>query len=250
MRAIAALLVLLAGCGVEPLPQIVPDAGAAPLDDAGPEVLADSGRGSSSDSGISSDSGSLSDSGISPEPDASTRVDAFVGADAGPPAVDAGAPTSPDAGPPPPPDAGPPGCRADAFEANDAPAAAALVASGVGWPHARYDMTWSEGDGADWIGAELDSTGVVGMFRVHAWEEVDARSSVEVRVTCLAGLVVCRGSGATRSGATCVGRRAGDAYVDVSCNTASPAAVDVQVGAERGAADCGHRLAVILEPTI
>lgn len=254
MRSIALVALLLAACSAEPLPSFPDvDAGAEPFADAGTEIVSDSGGGLSSDSAIvAQDAGSIPDAGtapdsaIAPELDAGTApADAgtpVVREDARPPAADAGAPPSPDAGPP----VG--SCVPDAFEANDGPSSAMPVASGTGWPVTRYAMTWHVGDSADWVRADLDSTGVVGLFRVHAWEEVDARSPLEVRVTCLAGLVVCRGSSATRSGSTCVGRRDGDAFVDVACNTAAPAAVDVEVGVERGASECEHELAVILEP--
>lgn len=247
MRTTLLAALLLAACSSELEP--VPDAGTWTADastpDGGPPIvlLVDADAGAPADAGedvstrvdAGTDAGGIlpPDGGILP-PDAGTSPD-----------PDAGAPTSPDASSPPP-DAGTPvGCSPDALEPNDEPGSALLVASGTGWPASTYPMTWHEGDAADWIAADLDSTGVVALFRVHA---ADDYSMVEVRVSCRAGLVVCRGSGATRSGTTCVGRRLGNAYVDVGCNTAEPAAVDVLVGVEHDPASsaCGHELRVSL----
>lgn len=206
---------------------LVQDAGAPELDlDAGEPLPEDLDGGSE-----------VLDAGAPPEADASTRVDA-------------GAPTPVDAGPPPPvPDAGAPdaGCLPDGLEENDTPETAALVATGSGWPTATFPLTWSPGDAADWIRAELDSTDIVGLFRIHA-SDSDSRSMVEVRATCQTGVIVCRGSGAERVGATCIGRRMFNAYIDVACNTPSPAAVDILVGVERGERPCEHTTRVSLSP--
>lgn len=135
------------------------------------------------------------------------------------------------------------GCLLDAYEPNDSPAAATTAeAPAIGDVATHYAMTWHDGDPADWIAAAMPTTGYVGMFRVHAWE-TDSHALVEVRVTCDAGLVICRGIGATRSGATCTAARAGDAFVDVACDTTDPAAVHVAIGVTRGDAACEHTLA-------
>ncbi len=135
------------------------------------------------------------------------------------------------------------GCLLDAYEPNDMPTAATTAdAPAIDTGATSYPMTWHDGDPADWITATVSSTGHVGMFRVHAWE-TDTHAIVEVRVTCDAGLVICRGIGAEQTGATCAASRTGDAFVDVACNTADPAAVHVLFGVTRGDAACEHVLA-------
>lgn len=241
--------IALFGCGADP---------ALPGTDAGPPSwhedassdLADAGSTEhSTDAGTSAeDAGSpSSDAGVE-VPDVSTRVDTGAPApDAGSiptPTPDAGA-TPADAGSGGAPDAPPVGCREDAFEANDGPALAVPVASGSGWPLTHYPMTWHEGDASDWISADLDSTGIRGTFRVHA-SDVDSGAMVEVRVTCLSGLRVCRGSNASSSGATCTGRRTFNAYVDVDCVDVEAPRVEVSVGVERGRRACEHEMTVNL----
>lgn len=189
------------------------------------------------------DSSAESDATIS---DDASAQDAGQTSDAGPPAVDEGLPLV-DAGPDLLSDSGGAGCLPDSLEPDELAADAVLVASGTGWS-ATYPRTWHEGDTVDRLAADLDSTGVVALFRVHATDE-DEASDVEVRVTCRGGTVVCRGSGAVQVGATCVARRRWNAFADVGCNTTTPASVTILVSSTRGASTlCAHAMTVRLSP--
>lgn len=254
------VLLLLAACDIRPDPAPAGDASpgvedASPPGDAGPpdlRVELDAGEvldaPEAPDGG--SDAGRETDGG-----DASTRVDAIVELDAGE-LPDAG-PPAPDAGPP---DLGPPsdaGCIADVYEPNDTPETAALVRTGTGWPYPDdrgwpYEMTWHDGDVADWISADLDSSGLGSVggtsFRVSAVDR-DSQAIIEVRVQCAGPMIMigCTGSNATLVGNVCVARRAFNAFADVWCT--SPTTVNpilIQVGSIRtpASAACSHALRV------
>lgn len=241
--AILVLSILFVGCSVESFP--IPDAAQHIPDAASGAPDASSLSDAGTDAASLPDAFQLEDAptqpvDASPMPDVSSRVDTFATPDAA---------SLPDAHVVAP-DAFIAGCGADVFEANETATTATPAASGTGWPHTSYAMTWHDGDAADWIGADLASTGVVGLFRVHA-SDIGSGSGamVEVRVTCLAGLTTCRGVGTSRVGATCIGRRAGNAYADVGCNTDSPASVTIAAGVVRSAgAMCSHELSVSLAP--
>lgn len=245
------VLLLLAACDVRPDPAPAGDASpgvedASPPGDAGqPDLRVELDAGEVLDAPEAPDGGS--DAGREADGgDASTRVDAIVELDAGE-LLDAG-PPAPDAGPP---DLGPPvdaGCVADVFESNDTPATAALVRTGTGWPDTTYPMTWHDGDVADWVSADLDSSGTPGTFRVSAsdvapFEAGVARNDVEIRVSCSPGGVLnCVGSGTfTPTGGVCIVRRRQNAYADVGCASA-PTQIQIQVGVIRTptSAACSH----------
>lgn len=241
--AFAFLILSLAGCNTELI---------TPFDDAPSSVvvyLPDAGSGlvhpdapAAQDAGVALDDAPALHDASSPSPDVSTRVDT----DAGAGLPDAYVVASPDAFVVP--DSPRDRCASDSFEANETMAAAQPIPSGVGWAPTDYPMTWHEGDSADWVSRVLDTTGVVGLFRVHASDVGSNGGAVEVRVTCRDGLVTCRGVGTSRVGPTCIGRRVGNAYADVGCVGSTPAAVSVVIGVERGAGECEHTLSVSLQP--
>lgn len=247
MRFALLVSVLILGCSEQITPTPTADAGTfedAPAPAADVSTRVDTDASTASDAFIGP-SDAAPDAATQP-PDASTAPDAFIVPDAVAQPPDAFA-VAPDASTLPS-DAVIDRCAPDAFEANESAAEATLVASGVGWAPSDYPLTWHDSDRADWVRADLDSTGVVGLFRVHASDVGSSGGAVEVRVTCRDGLTTCRGVGTSRTGSTCIGRRVGNAYADVGCVGSTPAAVSVLVGVDRGAGECTHTLSVSLQP--
>lgn len=127
-----------------------------------------------------------------------------------------------------------------------------VAAPGVGWTE-TYDGTF--GEEADLYVREL-TTGARRDFRLTAWAGYDAQ--VEVRATCLSGLLRCYGlgpvysdehGGAVVDGETCVGSEQAVAWLVVGCSDpAEEVLVEVEVSRRQDRDACAYELAVSLVP--